>query len=682
MGLSKGRALIPLFFAVFAIGRAATQELPVSSVSLFSSGVGYFEHRGKVSGDATIDLPFTAKEIDDVLKSLVIRDFAGKGEKAPSGSSAPDVSYPSLEPLDEALHGLKVDLSGAPNVAELLRGLRGAELAVDTPEEIVGRIVGVENRPTGFQGKERSTLILLTDKGVRSIALDDLASFRFTDPSLMSDFNKALSLILEGRRSDRRSLEIHLHGTGNREAALGYVIATPVWKASYRLDLSGPDPWIQGWAIVDNPSQMDWRGVRLSLVSGKPVSFIQELYAPLRVDRPVIPLSIAGTAEARTYESGTSGSIFAEGGEDMLGRGAPAFAPQAAPKMAESAAALAAPAPRSSAFDFQGGGSAAAETRAAGDQFEFTVKSPVNLDRGRSAMIPLVASTISAQKVSIFTADSGERNPLLGVRLSNTLGMKLPAGPITVFDGGTYAGDALMEFFPEKDRRLVVYGQDLSVTGDEGRTSARETVGVKIAKGVLTFSRRVTWTRTYEFRNASANPRNLVIEHPIMGGAELLSPSTFEEKTDAYYRFALALPASGQARLEVKERMPASERVVITGLGSERYLSYASSSDMPQAIADALRRAATLAGRLEEAKKALSDLMSRRGEITSDQARIRQNLEAVGRDSTQGQQYLKRLMDSESSLDDLAAKTAKQRQSVADAQAALDDYIGGLNLGG
>ncbi len=37
---------------------------------------------------------------------------------------------------------------------------------------------------------------------------------------------------------------------------------------------------IEGWALVDNTQNEDWRGVELSLVSGASNSFIYDLYNP------------------------------------------------------------------------------------------------------------------------------------------------------------------------------------------------------------------------------------------------------------------------------------------------------------------------------------------------------------------------------------------------------------------
>ena len=273
--------------AVPALAQAAKSvDLPVTKVVLFSSGVGYFEHRGQLNGDCAVALPFALGEVDDALKSLIVSD----------GASSPSVSYPSQASLDRALKGLRIDLSGSPRIADLLARLRGAEVSIDTPETVTGRIVSVEQKQVKEEEAPRPYVVLLSASGLRSVSLDDAQSIRFTDKGIGEDFDRALSLILAARDERRCRLEVRLPGPGSRQATIGYVIAAPVWKASYRLDLSQDKPQIQGWAIVDNPSEQDWKNVSLSLVSGRPVSFIQDLYPPLYLERPTIPLAIAGIA--------------------------------------------------------------------------------------------------------------------------------------------------------------------------------------------------------------------------------------------------------------------------------------------------------------------------------------------------------------------------------------------------
>jgi hypothetical protein len=78
---------------------------------------------------------------------------------------------------------------------------------------------------------------------------------------------------------------------------VGYVQESPLWKTSYRLVVDDaadagadekPKALLQGWAIVENTTDQDWKDVRMELVSGRPISFTMDLYQPLYVPRPQV----------------------------------------------------------------------------------------------------------------------------------------------------------------------------------------------------------------------------------------------------------------------------------------------------------------------------------------------------------------------------------------------------------
>ena len=52
-------------------------QLPIAQVVLFSSGVGYFQREGTVEGNTRVDLSFPVQDINDLLKSMVVRDLDG-----------------------------------------------------------------------------------------------------------------------------------------------------------------------------------------------------------------------------------------------------------------------------------------------------------------------------------------------------------------------------------------------------------------------------------------------------------------------------------------------------------------------------------------------------------------------------------------------------------------------------
>src|SRR6202045_2546913 len=49
-------------------------QLPIGQVVLFSSGVGYFQREGQIDGDTRVDLSFPVQDINDLLKSMGLRD--------------------------------------------------------------------------------------------------------------------------------------------------------------------------------------------------------------------------------------------------------------------------------------------------------------------------------------------------------------------------------------------------------------------------------------------------------------------------------------------------------------------------------------------------------------------------------------------------------------------------------
>ena len=86
---------------------------------------------------------------------------------------------------------------------------------------------------------------------------------------------------------------------------------------SYRLMLDPKDRRprrkLQGWAIVENQTDNDWDNVQLTLVSGRPISFIQDLYQPLYVPRPVVQPELYASLRPQTYDAGLDGSVQAVG---------------------------------------------------------------------------------------------------------------------------------------------------------------------------------------------------------------------------------------------------------------------------------------------------------------------------------------------------------------------------------
>ncbi|MDR3357050.1 MAG: DUF4139 domain-containing protein [Spirochaetaceae bacterium] len=669
--------------AVFAqkdSGEAA--DLPLRKISIFSSGVSYFEHRGSVAPAAALELSFNGDALNDALKSLVIND---------PEASAPVVTYQSETTLIRTLQSLRINLAGNPGIAEILSSLRGEEIQITTsasivaPVSIEGRIVAVEIPPVflrGGEGQGDPALTISTTNGVRLVKLKDIQSFTFRDAAVNADLNRALDMIRSSNNSGIKTLNIALPGRNRRDISLSYVIPSPVWKVSYRLDLNGAKPFLQGWAIIDNDGDIDWTDVEISLVTGRPVSFVQNLYPPYYVDRPVLPLAIAGAAEARTYESGYGGAE--DGATYKMARNETMFAAADSAEMESPQPAAAQSMMRAVRGVVPGGVLETARGADAGDQFEFTLKKPVTLARQQSAMLPLVEGPVTAEKTLVFSGQKalagGVVNPAISAQLTNNTGMKLPAGPITVFDGGVYAGDALLEFLPEGEKRIVSYGEDLSVSGTVTSSFKRVIAAVTVSRGVMTLSRKNVNEKTYTIRNAGSASKKLIIEHPVTRGAILTTPPSFDEQTASLYRFTRNIAAGASLDFTVSEEMPVSETITLSQLNDAAFAAFSTNAEIPDKVRNAFAKALSLKRAADDAAKALSNAEARRVRLVADEERIRNNLEAVGAESAEGQEYLQRLAAQDAAIAAQNDAIDEARASVSETEAAYEEYLGSLEL--
>jgi hypothetical protein len=296
---------------------------PLRRVTLYKHGVGYFERQGKVNGDQQVTFLFDAAQMNDVLKSLVALDL-GKGADKGKISS---VTFDSIKPVDKRLEefGISLDSTNAMGMTSLLGQLKGARVEVRVgPIPVTGVVVGIEKRARtqGAEKIETQELVLVSGGGeLRSIPLDQIRGIKLLDAKLREDLEQYLSILQSTIHKNLRKLTISTTGQGERDLFLSYVVEAPVWKTTYRVVLgSESKPFLQGWALVDNVQDEDWNDVTLSLVSGAPVSFIQDLQQPRYKQRPVVgmPDDVSVTPQIPQSSLGTTLG-FASGGGAVEG---------------------------------------------------------------------------------------------------------------------------------------------------------------------------------------------------------------------------------------------------------------------------------------------------------------------------------------------------------------------------
>ena len=297
---------IALFFALLLASEAlwAQQPLGITEVLLYKNGMAYIVRSGQIA--APVSLTFHPDDMNDVLKSFTAWN--------PDTGALYSVGYTTGIPSSRTLSRFPFDISGAQTgLGSFLVQVKGAELRLDhSGKDIQGKLVAVQetDHTTAPQTstKDHRLTMLLKDGSLQTLWLSDIRVVEFVDPQLREQLRSYLEVLAAGRQDVTREVSVYpVPASGPIRVA--YLQQFPLWKTSYRVDLGDRGNRIQGWAQIDNPTGESWDNVKVSLLSGAPVSFVMNLYEPLYTTRSRVPVPGGQVAAPRQYESAVSASV-------------------------------------------------------------------------------------------------------------------------------------------------------------------------------------------------------------------------------------------------------------------------------------------------------------------------------------------------------------------------------------
>jgi len=664
--------------------------LPVKKVELYKNGMGYFEHLGTVKGQQSVEIVLPSSQLNDVLKSLTVLDL-GKGQIG-------GVNYDSAAPLGRRMAEVPINLSSNEGLVGFLNQIRGAGVEIRTPGGIVtGKLMGAELKTKTIgpnsSSQEVELTILSAGGEVRLVELESAGAMKLTEPALAADLNRYLDLLDTTHQRDVRRLRIQTIGTGERQIYISYTSEAPIWKTTYRIILDPKQrPLLQGWAVVDNTTPMDWLDVSLSLVSGAPISFIQDLSQPLYARRPVVPLPQGVEVSPQVYE-GTiepqvgeykltlpSGGVVGgvgPGSGGGIGKGRGVSSPAAAPPPAPARMQMEV----SDAIRQQM--TETAQAQAVAEQFEYKIRQPVTIKRNESALLPIIQSDIDGEKVATYRATANEAHPRLAFWLKNSSGLTLDAGPVTVIDTNAFAGEGLIESVQPGERRFLSYAVDLGTEISTSVGSDRQRVErVLINNGMLRMFSRMVEKKTYKIRNNSAAARTVVLEHPVRSNWKLVGMTPAESSAN-YHRFKVETKPKSTTDFVVQEESPLESAYSVSSITPEQIAVWARERSIDPETEKSLQAIADKKAEINDLAQKVAALDKERTDIFSDQERIRDNLQRLGQspeEATLRGRYIRQLDTQENRLNTLGGEREKLEQSRVPAQKQLDALIQNLSL--
>jgi len=525
------------------------------------------------------------------------------------------------------------------------------------------------------------------------VPLATVGRIKLTNEKLDGELRQALAVLALGHATDKKTVTLNFTGQGKRPVQVGYVQQAPIWKTSYRLVLGDKDaPFLQGWAIVENTTEDDWKDVRLTLVSGRPISFVMNLYQPLYVQRPVVEPELFASLRPQTYgqDMGRANLEFAN--KSMAGANlaqanlaakaaAEPLAPAPAPASASARSRFLREATDYSAATLQQGVQSAAQAANVGELFQYAIDAPVTIARQQSAMLPIVNGSVQGEKVSIYNQAVQAKHPLNGLKLVNSTGLHLMQGPITVFDDGAYAGDARIEDLQPGTERLISYAMDLDTeVAPEGANKPEQLVSLKLVKGTAISSRKYERSQQYTVKNSGKKTKKVLIEYPLEANWKLVAPDKPTEKTRDLYRFAVMAEPGKPAKLRVSEEQVAEQHIAITGLDDGTIQYYLSAKVVSDGVKKALAEVVKRKTDIQTLATSAQQLEAQIATIGQEQARIRENMQRLDKNTDLYNRYVKKFTEQEDQIEKFRGEIRELQTKITAQQKSLDEYLLGLDV--
>jgi hypothetical protein len=708
-------------------------ELPVRRVSLFKNGVGFIEQAGTVSGNELVQMDFTTAQLNDALQSLTAVDLGdGRVSGAEYGSAAPlGLQWSSIAP------GLGQD----PTVLDFLHAMKGAKVEVRSEKgTFAGRLMNVEVRsePAGKGGHElveRRYVSVISDAGgLRTFELTPSVEIRLVGGE-RQEIGRYLELLTTSHTPALRHLTLEDRGTGERELHVSYLSAVPAWKSSYRILLSNgkaaKTATLQGWAVVDNTSGADWDGVQLTLVSGAPQSFIQQISRPLDVSRPEIGMPIPGqglSAPAKlprgtSPQGGASYSLMGAMG-DPIG-GAVASVPMnaasigggvgvelhRAPVAGAAVPTAQANAPKMQTVSLSGDYERAADKTLVpqatsvdlDDLFEYQLSKPMTIRRSESATVPILQTTVGLERVTVWNphpklGGAGPDRPMRSLWLTNTSDLTLDSGSFSILENGMFGGQGQIDLMHPKEKRIVPYAVDEAVSVDfhEGKRLAPKVGHIVIVDGRMSVHRMYPRVREYTVHNTSSSARTVLLEpertdrfqmepgKPRIATVWDLSPKTPApvEMDDHEYKFEVAVEPSSTATFTLVETHTHPQHYELASMHEDQLKDLLREANGDPEVTAQLQPLIEAKHQLAEIDHKLKADQSAMDAVKFEEKRIRENMAALPKDGSSG--LAKRYADEMNVQEDKMESLNKDRDALNAQHEALkkqmEDKVAGMKV--
>ena len=325
-------------------------------------------------------------------------------------------------------------------------------------------------------------------------------------------------------------------------------------------------------------------------------------------------------------------------------------------------------------------------TQEIGELFEYKIDQPVSIKRNSSALIPIVQSSIEGETASLYNAKTLKQHPMSAVYLTNTTGLTLEGGPLTVIESNTYAGEALTARIKAGEKRFITYAVDVGCRVEtKTEEDQQATYQTEIINGEFRVHYKQSKATVYTQNNITDRAKTVYVEHPYDKNSkwQLVRTAKPAETTEQFYRFKVTVAPNSSSQLAVTEELPEVSTFALSNVTTNDIAVYVKANYLTPQMKQALEAVVELKSQIAALNRQLNEKQTEINVIGRDQERMRENLKALGKTDEEKllvQRYVGKIAQGEDQLEKLRLEEKKLSEERSALQRQLDDRVRKLTM--
>ena len=534
--------------------------MPLKEIVIHQQGIAYFNKSLLIPTNETkLNLNFKSIYMDDILKSIQV-----------IGDGIESITYDSQK-----------EKISANTITELLKDARESYVTIesDKGKKISGKVIGIET----FDKKY--ILSVINDDGLlQKINVLQIESLKFMNEKFKTKNITNVSINVKPSTDIDRSMSIF------------YLQSFSAWKTTYRIQLKDDNESIdiKLWGIIDNTSDEDWSDVKITLVSGFPITFITPIYKTIQNKRSIIK---------------PNDNYIKKSKQEPL-------------HMFESASV-----------------SKSKLVEQVGTFVEYKLDS-VTVKNNESITLPIFEGSVKGKEILVYNESISKYHPMTSIEIKNTTNITLATGPATILDNnGKYLGETLIKtFVPDKIDSFPFKLEQRIEINNSNNFAYGKIHEIKIESGVLIQSKWEIKTTKYLIKSY-IDPITLFIDHCCVNiNYELFETIKPLSNINNIYRFQIDLK-KGDNEFIVKERTLLTSKITINPSNFQLFDVWLENELITEDLFNKLVFIKKLYNELEETKNRINNNLDKQNRLERIQERSRKNKEVLG--DTEAEKELK-----------------------------------------